>query len=188
VLDLQRALARTGYWLGAADGTYGTLTEQAVLAFQGIEGLQRDGAAGPQTLGALRSATRPSPRSAKGDVIEIDEERGALLIVRGGRVMWVFHTSTGTDQPYSHPSGATFTADTPDGRWSIAWAFDGWRKSPLGEMWRPRYFHGDGIAIHGFPSVPAYPASHGCARVSLEAMDFIWENDLASYGSSVWVY
>ncbi|HEX2235016.1 MAG TPA: peptidoglycan-binding protein, partial [Actinomycetota bacterium] len=188
VLALQRALRDLGYWLGRPDGTYGLLTEQAVLAFQGVEGIGRDGAAGPETFGALRSAKRPSPRSTRGDLIEIDEDRGALFVVRDGTARWVFHTSTGTDEPYSHPSGETLAADTPNGRWTVSWAFDGWRESDLGEMWRPRYFHADGIAIHGFESVPAYPASHGCARVSIAAMNLIWERDLAPLGSTVWVY
>lgn len=43
VLALQRRLHRLGYWLGAPDGTYGELTEQAVTAFQKVEGLPRDG-------------------------------------------------------------------------------------------------------------------------------------------------
>jgi N-acetylmuramoyl-L-alanine amidase len=51
-----------------------------------------------------------------------------------------------------------------------------------------KYFHSDGIVIHGYPSVPAYPASHGCARVTMPAMNFIWENDLAPQGSTVIVY
>ena len=46
------------------------------------------------------------------------------------------------------------------------------RRGPL-RLWRPRYFNG-GIAVHGSPSIPAYPASHGCARVSNAAMDMIW--------------
>ena len=46
------------------------------------------------------------------------------------------------------------------------WAaeIDGWRDAPLGMLWRPKYFNG-GIAVHGAPSVPPYPASHGCVRM-----------------------
>ena len=32
--------------------------------------------------------------------------------------------------------------------------------------------------MHGSPSVPNYPASHGCIRVSNPAMDMIWAADL----------
>jgi hypothetical protein len=189
VASLQRELEGLGYWMGQSDGTYGYLTEQAVFAFQGIEGLTRDGVAGPKTQAALKDATTPSPRNPRGDLIEIDERRQVLFIVRDGEVRWIFHASTGTDQPYRHPNGTTYSANTPDGRWEIFSQFpDGWKKSPLGRLWRPKYFHPDGIAIHGFPSVPPIPASHGCVRVSMEAMDYIWSHRLAPKKSPVWVY
>ena len=60
-------------------------------------------------------------------------------------------------------------------------------KGPLGDLWRPRYFNG-GIAVHGSASVPAYPASHGCARVSNPAMNMIWASGLMPMGSRVVVY
>ena len=37
-------------------------------------------------------------------------------------------------------------------------------------------------------SVPSYPASHGCVRVTYAAMNFIWDQDLMPMGSRVWVY
>ena len=49
---------------------------------------------------------------------------------------------------------------------------NGWDRGPLGSLYRPQYFN-DGIAIHGYTSVPSTPASHGC-RVSLRAMDNLW--------------
>ncbi len=35
------------------------------------------------------------------------------------------------------------------------------------------FFYG-GYAIHGYPKVPLYPASHGCARVYDGNQDFLW--------------
>jgi len=55
-------------------------------------------------------------------------------------------------------------------------------------LYRPRYFTNAGHAIHGYTSVPPYPASHGCVRVTNAAMDYIWANNLAPIGSSVVVY
>ena len=60
-------------------------------------------------------------------------------------------------------------------------------RSPLGVLWRPRYFNG-GIEVHGYPDVPAYPASHGWVRVSDGAIDWIWADGLAPVGTAVWVY
>ena len=34
------------------------------------------------------------------------------------------------------------------------------------QVYRGRTYKG-GFAIHGYPSVPAYPASHGCVRIPM---------------------
>ena len=187
VLDLQNRLRDLGYWLGTPDGTYGGLTVQAVTAFQKVEGLGRDGIAGPSTLAALDEAGRPSARSDSGDLIEVDKAHQVLLVVRDGRVQWVLNTSTGTEKPY-RVDGRTELADTPPGHWQVGRVVNGIDTGPLGGLYKPRYFHRDGIVVHGYHSVPAYPASHGCVRVSEPAMDWIWSNDVMPVGSTVWVY
>src|SRR5690606_15958967 len=60
VLALQQRLSELGYWLGTPDGNYGQLTRQAVMAFQKVEGLTRDGVAGPATRQRLATAGRPT--------------------------------------------------------------------------------------------------------------------------------
>ena len=187
MLALQERLTSLGYWLGTPDGHFGTLTTQAVLALQGAAGLDRDGRVGPRTQAALDAGTRPEPRSSSGHVTEIDRERGLILFVDDGVVGRILHTSTGTFEKYRH-EGRTLTADTPAGKFAVTWAQDGWRDGELGRLYRPRYFHPDGIAVHGYTSVPAYPASHGCARVTIAAMDMIWAQGLMPRGSAVWVY
>jgi lipoprotein-anchoring transpeptidase ErfK/SrfK len=52
-------------------------------------------------------------------------------------------------------------------------------------MYKPYYFRG-GYAIHGSPSVPGYPASHGCVRVTNADMDFL--RDHLDLGMTVYVY
>ena len=59
--------------------------------------------------------------------------------------------------------------------------------SHLGRLWRLKYFNG-GIAFHGSGFIPGYPDSHGCARLSISAMDFFYDANLAPMGSQVWVY
>jgi lipoprotein-anchoring transpeptidase ErfK/SrfK len=175
VLALQQRLTELGYWLGTADATYGSLTVQAVMAFQKANGLSRDGIAGPATLAALATASRPAP-SVLADGIEIDLERQLLFVVRGGQVLYALNTSTGT-------SGWR----TPPGDFTVVREVDGMRHAPLGDLWRPKYFNG-GIAIHGATSIPAQPASHGCARLSFAAMDMVWAEALAEVGTRVVVY
>jgi lipoprotein-anchoring transpeptidase ErfK/SrfK len=55
-------------------------------------------------------------------------------------------------------------------------------------LWRPKYFTWTGIAVHGYTSVPPYPASHGCARVSNNAINWIWDTNQMPIGTPVWVY
>jgi peptidoglycan hydrolase-like protein with peptidoglycan-binding domain len=186
VLALQNELRALGYWLGTADGTYGYLTEQAVSAFQKVEGLSPDGVTGPNTRGALAEASRPST-PANGNLIEIDKGRQVLFVVRDGKVTWTLNVSTGTERPYQI-NGRTEMADTPPGRWTVDWVVDGVDVGDLGALYRPRYFHHDGIAVHGYHSVPNYPASHGCVRVTEAAMDWIWAQNLMPMGSAVWVH
>lgn len=119
---------------------------------------------------------RPVPRSARGRAVEIDLQRQLLLVVDDGRLREVLDTSTGR-------AGHR----TPRGRWAITRAIDGFRRSPLGLLYRPRYFH-RGVAIHGYTSVPPAAASHGCVRVTYHAMDHVWAGGLAPIGTPVWVY
>jgi lipoprotein-anchoring transpeptidase ErfK/SrfK len=187
VATLQRRLRDLGYWVGPVDGVFGELLQQAVYAFQKYEGLKVDGLVGTTTRRALLVASRPVPRSGGGHLLEVDKTRQLLFVVRGGRTEWVFNTSTGTEKPYTF-EGRTYLADTPEGRWTIFRQIDGVRVSNLGRLVRPKYFHEDGIAVHGYSFVPPYPVSHGCVRLTLPAIDFIWANGLAPVGSQVWVY
>jgi lipoprotein-anchoring transpeptidase ErfK/SrfK len=186
-MSLQRRLTDLGYWLGEADGTFGALTQQAVYALQKASGLTRDGVAGPRTRRALDAGTRPEARTRDGHVLEVDLDRQLLLVVDDGDVRHVLNTSTGTFEPYTY-AGERYLADTPRGRWTISRQIDGWREGNLGRLYRPKYFHPDGIAVHGYTSVPPYPASHGCVRVSLAAIDWIWRSGLAPVGTTVLVY
>jgi lipoprotein-anchoring transpeptidase ErfK/SrfK len=43
-----------------------------------------------------------------------------------------------------------------------------------------------GFAIHGYPSVPAYPASHGCVRVPMWLAPRLYRQH--SHGAVVYVY
>jgi len=185
VLAVQQRLSSLGYWLGTPDGTYGYLTSQAVMALQKSAGLGRDGVFGPATRRALEAGARPASRIG-GTGVEIDLQRQVLLVVRGGAVTTILNTSTGNGQPFES-YGQQHVAVTPTGTYSVFRTVDGNDEGPLGDLWRPRYFNG-GIAVHGAASVPAYPASHGCARVSNPAMDMIWARGLMPVGSRVTVY
>jgi lipoprotein-anchoring transpeptidase ErfK/SrfK len=186
VRALQARLSSLGYWLGAVDGTFGDLTEQAVFAIQKASGVGRDGVVGTTTWAKVNAGVRPRVRSRSGHVIEIDKARQLLMVVDSGRLSRAFNTSTGSGQRY-YSAGSWRIASTPAGSFRVFRQVNGWDKSPLGTLWRPKYFNG-GIAFHGYGSVPPYPASHGCCRVSIPAMNLVWTTGTIPIGTRVLVY
>jgi lipoprotein-anchoring transpeptidase ErfK/SrfK len=186
VRNLQRRLSALGYWLGAVDGRFGNLTQQAVYALQKAAALSRDGAVGVATAFALARGVRPRARTTSGSAVEIDLRRDLLMIVRDGKLATILNTSTGGGYSYTS-GGVTSVARTPQGVFTVFRQVDGLDVSPLGELWRPKYFAG-GYAIHGSASVPPFPVSHGCVRLSNQAMDWIWATNRMPIGIRVWIY
>ncbi|GAA1847992.1 L,D-transpeptidase family protein [Myceligenerans crystallogenes] len=186
VARMQERLRRLGYQISSVDGAYGGETWQAVLALQKVAGLGRDAVAGPATLKALENGVVPVSRYG-GTGIEVDLTRQVLLVVENGRVIRTINASSGNGERYE-ARGNWYVASTPAGSFGVYKQIDGYRESSLdlGSMYRPKYFTG-GIAVHGSPSIPGYPASHGCVRVSNAAMDWIWAWG-AGPGTPVHVY
>ena len=182
VENLQRRLVDLGFW-GPVDGRYGPLTTQQVYAFQKANDLPRDGVLDGVEMGVLERATPVVPRSASGRVVEVDKTRQLVIVAVNGQAQWVFNTSTGSGRPY----GVGQVAVTPEGHFTFSRQIDGPHISPLGLLFRPKFFTG-GYAVHGSASVPPFPASHGCVRVTNAAIDFIWSGDLIPLGTQAWVY
>lgn len=162
---VQEVLAAHGYYAGAADGEVGPATRSAVMAFQKVQGLARDGAIGPQTLAAIDSPSDPPLVGGAATRVEVDLDRQVVHLVRDGQRVRTMNASSGNGEAYTWPDGRRALADTPVGTFVIERRIDGLREGDLGAMYDPLYFH-QGWAIHGSNHVPAHPASHGCVRLS----------------------
>ena len=185
VAALQRRLHELGYQVQEADGQFGQETHHAVVAFQKVNRLARDGVVGPITRRALEHPRIPKPRSTKGGFhIEADLTLQVVYMVRDGRVREILDASSASGQSYT-VDGDVRLAVTPLGSFQIQRKIDAWRKSKLGLLYRPAYFTG-GYALHGAYSVPPFPASHGCIRITTTAMDR-WYNRLP-VGTPMLVY
>jgi hypothetical protein len=191
----QWRLLELGFWLQEPNGDYGLTTRQAVMAFQKYHGLDADGRLGEATAAKLNEVTeRPAGSADAGTLVEVDKSKQLLFFVIDGQTEWVLNTSTGSEIPYDEPDqntpGERQTGDsvTRNGLHAVyRERAEGWWEGDLGEIYRPKYFSG-GIAVHGSNSIPNYPASHGCVRVSVPAMDWIWEQDLMPMDVPVWVH
>ncbi|MDQ4067931.1 MAG: L,D-transpeptidase [Actinomycetota bacterium] len=105
--------------------------------------------------------------------LEIDISEQVLIEVVGGEVVAAMPVSTGSGEDYWF-DGGWWDGETPRGWFEIYAKDPGWAKGGLGWLYNAMYFDG-GFAIHGSTSVPDYPASHGCVRVTLADADALFE-------------
>jgi peptidoglycan hydrolase-like protein with peptidoglycan-binding domain len=167
VLALEQRLVALHYDPGAVDGVFDSSTAFAVVAFQKVTGMARTSRATDDVRAALGTATDPAPLVPGGgaDRIEVDVGRQVLFMFQDNALWRILPVSTGSGQRYC-VGGSCDRALTPAGSYRVFLRVRGWQTSRLGRLYNPLYFNG-GIAIHGAPSVPAYPASHGCVRIPM---------------------
>jgi lipoprotein-anchoring transpeptidase ErfK/SrfK len=94
-----------------------------------------------------------------------------LVLARGGKPDKILHASSGK------PSTPT-----------VFGKFHFYSKTPgfnAHGMYYSNYFVG-GYAIHGYESVPAYAASHGCIRIPIPSATSVYR--WVSLGDTIYVY
>ena len=169
---LQNRLARLGYVVGRR-GTYDGRTARAVLAFRKVTGMPRTSRAGRSVMSRIArggGAFRVKfPNHGKH--IEADLSRQVIALVRGRRVERIYPTSSGA------PATPTIR-----GSFRFYLAQPGYNSA---DMYYSKYFKGE-YAIHGYKSVPPYPASHGCLRVPIPDAKSIF--DWIAMGDRIDVY
>jgi hypothetical protein len=170
VLALELRLRGLHYALRSANRFYGVDTYEAVLAFQKMHRMGRTGRVSSTVWNKLGVAKVPKARRARGDHIEVDKTRQVLFEVRHGVVIRAIHVSTGA------------TGNTPVGNWHVYWKQAGLNSHG---MYYSLYWL-RGFAIHGYASVPAWPASHGCVRIPMWLAPGLYSR--WSLGTTVYVY
>jgi N-acetylmuramoyl-L-alanine amidase len=171
VLGLEQRLRQLHYALGSPDGYYGVDTSDAVVAFQKLHGLARSGATDLRFWRALDRSGTPIPRHGGAGVhVEVSKELQVLFIVRNGEVGLIVPVSTGA------------TGNTPLGVWRVYSRVPGYNAE---QMYYSSFFVG-AFAIHGYHSVPPYPASHGCVRIPIWVAKRVYS--LIDYGTTVFIY
>jgi len=182
--EAERRLSELGYWTGPVDGLLDPATRSALIAFQKWEGRPVTGKLTLDELDAIRTATPPKARDVGYTHVEVDIDRQVLLIVNDDNSVRVLHTSTGSSKPFMD-QGQMSVAYTPRGRFVVYDKTFGWEDGVLGSVYYANYISG-GVAIHGYLSVPAQPASHGCIRIPMFAAREV--SKLLPVGTIVLVY
>jgi lipoprotein-anchoring transpeptidase ErfK/SrfK len=156
--------------------TFDSRMLDAVYAFQKVQGLPRTGHVDARFWRALdRPRVAIARYASPASHIEVNKGRQVLYLVRRSRITLIVPISTAG-------LAGTFT---PVGRFAVYRKVGGFDPSPLGTLYDPLYFTG-GYAIHGNPSVPPYPASHGCIRVPMWVAPHLFAT--VPYGETVYVY
>ena len=118
----------------------------------------------------LQTMSVPKPRYPGGTHIEVDKARQILFDVVDGLLRRIVHVSTGA------------TGNTPLGAFHVYSKVPGFNS----ELMFDSLFFLRGFAVHGYPSVPPYPASHGCVRTPIWVAPTIYaEHD---YGTTIYIY
>jgi Putative peptidoglycan binding domain/L,D-transpeptidase catalytic domain len=165
---LQQRLASLGYYPGSEDGTFGSDTEEAVWAFQEVQGLHVSGEITWPVEKALVYPKAPKALVPKGGStrVEVSLGRHVLYVYHSNKIVLISHISSGGGYYYCSAGSCSY-AHTPTGNFKTLWRVKGWHKSPLGELYNPVFFHG-GYAVHGDTYVPLAPVSHGCVRIPMD--------------------
>ena len=168
---LQHGLTRLHY-AATHSGVLDAATQRAVLTWRKVTGRPRTFAATRGVLlGVLAGKGAWKVRHPNdGHHVEADLSLQVLALVNGSRVHRIYHLSSGK------PSTPTVL-----GRFRV------YRKDPgtnAEGMVHSSYFI-RGYAIHGYASVPAYNASHGCLRVPIPDSWAIYR--WVRMGDVVWV-
>jgi peptidoglycan hydrolase-like protein with peptidoglycan-binding domain len=161
VLMLQRALLSEGFTTPVT-GYYDDATARGVFVFRKTNGLGHDGYATTEVFAKLaRGEGAYELRYPKaGKHVEFDWSRQVLVLANGAKPYRTYHTSSGAPATPTVFGSYRFYLQTPG--------------TNSKGMVHSSYFIG-GYAIHGYASVPSYPASHGCLRVPIPNAASIFE-------------
>jgi hypothetical protein len=150
---IQSRLAALRYVVSRS-GTFDASTARAVVAYRKVRGMSRAEHASRAVIKGLlaRRGTFKPKHPEHGKHVEVDLSRQVLALMQGKRVLRIYSVSSGK-------------ASTP----TVLGRFRVYSKTPgtnAKGMVDSSYFIG-GYAIHGYVSVPTFPASHGCVRVPI---------------------
>jgi hypothetical protein len=165
-------LRRQGYY-APTGRRYSSGTQRAVLAFRKVNRMPRTTNATRgmfKRLAARRGAFKLRYPGA-GRHVEVDISRQVMVLAAKGKPQHTFHISSGRPGARSTRGHFRFFRRQP-----------GYNNV---DMYYSVYYNG-GEAIHGYRSVPTYPASAGCIRNPIPNSRFIY--DWVRLGMSIYVY
>jgi hypothetical protein len=165
-------LAAMGYVSGSGDCFTARLGRE-VLAYRKVNDMDRTKKAGAglvKSVFAGKGAYHVKYPDA-GEHAEVPLDKQVLVLVKNGKPFAIYPVSTGK------PSTPTITGH-----------YEFYRQEPgvNSEGMVDSFYWHNGYAVHGYPEVPNYAASHGCVRTFIADQPRIYES--FHFGESIYVW
>ena len=172
VVGFKKAMRKMGY-IANSGNCFGGKTARGVLAYRKVNGMSRSMRAG---AGLVKKAFSGKGgyevrHPGAGDHLEAPLSKQVLVFTKG-------------DEPYAiYPiSSGKSSTPTVTGHYEMIRTEPGYNSHGMYYSW---YFYG-GYAVHGYESVPDYPASHGCLRTFIADQPEIYNRIF--YGQDIFIW
>jgi hypothetical protein len=172
VVGFKKAMRKMGY-IANSGRCFGDKTGRGVLAYRKVNDMTRSTRAGKGLVKRVfggRGGYKVLHPGA-GEHLEAPLSKQVLVFAKGDKPFAIYPVSSGK------PSTPTVT-----GHFSFIRTEPGYNSHG---MYYSFYFYG-GYAVHGYESVPDYPASHGCIRTFIADQPEIYER--INFGESIFVF
>jgi len=172
VIGFKKAMRKMGYIVNGGRCFKGK-TGRGVLAYRKVNGMARSSRAGKglvKKVFAGRGGYKVRHPGA-GRHVEASLSKQVLVFAKGDKPYAIYPISSGKS-----------STPTVTGHFRFIRTEPGYNSHGMYYSW---YFYG-GYAVHGYNSVPDYPASHGCLRTFIADQPEIYER--IEHGESIFVF
>jgi len=172
VVGFKKAMRKMGY-IANSGNCFGGKTARGVLAYRKVNGMSRSMRAG---AGLVKKAFSGKGgyevrHPGAGEHVEAPLDKQVLVFAKGDKPFAIYPISSGKSSTPTVTGHFEFIRQEP-----------GYNSHGMYYSW---YFYG-GYAVHGYESVPDYPASHGCLRTFIADQPEIYERIF--FGEDIWIW
>jgi hypothetical protein len=172
VVGFKKAMREMGY-IANSGKCFGGKTARGVLAYRKVNGMSRISRAG---AGLVRSVFSGEGAykvryPGAGTHVEAPLDKQVLVFAKGDKAVAIYPISSGKS-----------STPTVTGHFEFIRTEPGYNSHG---MYYSFYFYG-GYAVHGYESVPDYPASHGCLRTFIADQPEIYER--IQFGEDIFIW
>ncbi|HYJ21582.1 MAG TPA: L,D-transpeptidase [Solirubrobacterales bacterium] len=172
VVGFKKAMREMGY-IANSGPCFGDKTARGVLAYRKVNDKNRSMRAGAGLVKSVFAGKGEYEvrHPGAGQHVEAPLSKQILVFAKGDKPVAIYPISSGKS-----------STPTVTGHYEFIRTEPGYNSHGMYYSW---YFYG-GYAVHGYESVPDYPASHGCLRTFIADQPEIYER--INYGEDIFIW